>query len=270
MLNLLYAGNKGVFDGLFISLLSIAKKTKEPMTAYILTMDLTDINPKFTAITASQIDIIEANLKKYNPAHRLVLKNCREIFLEGMAGSPNLNNAYTPYTLLRLNADQLDLPSPILYLDTDTVSNKDISEIFEFDVTKYELAGAIDYLGQWFLGNYYINAGVLLLNLDKIKETGLFQGCREMCRTKKLAFSDQTAINKLVKYKGFLPRKYNEQRIYKEETVIQHFCKSIRWFPYHTVNAKPWHLERFHKVHKVHVYDDVILECLAVKKENNL
>ena len=64
------------------------------------------------------------------------------------------------------------------------------------------LHGSLDYYGKWFFKNKkirfnYINSGVLLLNLKKIRETGLFKKAREMCQNKKMFMPDQSSLNKL-------------------------------------------------------------------------
>lgn len=121
------------------------------------------------------------------------------------------------------------------------------------------MAGVIDYLGKWFIDIHYMNAGILYLNMKKIRETGLFENARKMCAERKMWFPDQTALNKLVKKKLFLPTKYNEQRRLRKDTIIQHFCKSIRLFPYfHTINIKPWEVEKVRSVYKITAYDDVL------------
>jgi lipopolysaccharide biosynthesis glycosyltransferase len=109
-----------------------------------------------------------------------------------------------------------------------------------------------------------MNAGVLLFNLAEVRKTGLFKKAREMCNNKKMAFPDQTALNKLNKKKYFLPRCYNEQYKLRKDTVIQHFSKSIRFFPfYHTVNIKPWQVDKIHDVYHLNAYDGVLYEYLA-------
>ena len=179
-------------------------------------------------------------------------------------------NKIHPFVLsvLRVAAYQLlfadkipNIPSRILYLDTDTIMHGDISPVFETDIENYEFGAAIDFLGKFFIRYNYQNAGVLLLNMDKIRETGLFEKARNLVRRKKMAFPDQDALNKLVLKKKFISTKYNEQRMLHKKTVVHHFCKSIRWFPFfHTVNIKPWEVEKVKKVYKLHCYDDVLAE----------
>ena len=73
-----------------------------------------------------------------------------------------------------------------------------------------------------------------------------------------------TKENKLVLKKKFISTKYNEQRMLHKKTVVHHFCKSIRWFPFfHTINIKPWEVEKVRNVYKLHCYDDVLNEYKA-------
>ncbi|AEE15925.1 glycosyltransferase family 8 protein [Treponema brennaborense] len=265
MVNLLYCGNDNIFDGMLISLLSITKHTKSPLHVYALTMDLTDMNGAYRPLSAAQIAYLEDMIKTVHSESFIKLIDVTAAFKAEMTDSPNMSTDYTPYTLTRLFADTLtDLPPRLLYLDTDTVANADIEPIFETDIDDYEFAAVRDYLGKVFIRYDYQNAGVLYLNMDKIRETGLFAKARERCRMHKMWFPDQSALNLLVCKKKFLPRKYNEQRKLKKDTVIQHFSKSIRWFPfYHTVNIKPWEVEKVRTVYKLHAYDDVLDEYLT-------
>ena len=79
-------------------------------------------------------------------------------------------------------------------------------------------------------------------------------------------FPDQTSLNRLCRKKLFLNEKYNQQKRYRPGTVIQHFCKSLRLFPYiHTVNVKPWEIERLHSVYKLYAHDDVLKQYEKIK-----
>ena len=102
---------------------------------------------------------------------------------------------------------------------------------------------------------------MLLLDLEKIRQTGFFKKALGLVAEKKLPIPDQDAVNRLAKKKCFLPRGYNEQRRMRKDTVIRHFSKSIRWLPfYHTVNVKPWEIDRLHTNHHTYEFDDVLAE----------
>lgn len=268
IINLLYCGNEKVFDGMMISLLSIIRHTKHELHVYVMTLDLRDVDNRNIPINSNQTTYLENMIQEVNPKSYIKLIDITQIFKQEMNQSPNLKTSYTPYTLVRLYADTVSIiPDHILYLDTDTVANGNIESLFEFDITEYEMAGVIDYLGKWFIDIHYINAGILYLNMKKIRETGLFKNARKMCAEKKMWFPDQSALNKLVKKKLFLPTKYNEQRRLRKDTIIQHFCKSIRLFPYfHTINIKPWEVEKVRSIYKITAYDDVLDDYCNRKK----
>lgn len=135
------------------------------------------------------------------------------------------------------------------------------------------LHGSLDYYGKWFFKNKkikfnYINSGVLLLNLEKIRQTKLFKRAREMCKEKKMFMPDQSSINKLSVGKKIEQRKYNEQRRLKKDTVFQHFTTSFRLLPFfHKVTIKPWNIEKVHKKLKIFEYDDILYGYMSIQKE---
>ena len=109
------------------------------------------------------------------------------------------------------------------------MANSDISELYNIDVSNYEFAAVREKYGSWLISSDYFNAGVLLLNMKLIKETGLFEKARKLLRECKLIFADQDAIYYNITKKLLLPRKFNEQsKFNRKTTVLCHFCK--RWF----------------------------------------
>lgn len=135
------------------------------------------------------------------------------------------------------------------------------------------LHGSLDYYGKWFFKNKkikfnYINSGVLLLNLEKIRQTKLFKRAREMCKEKKMFMPDQSSLNKLSVGKKIEQRKYNEQRRLKKDTVFQHFTTSFRLLPFfHKVTIKPWNIDKVHKKLKIFEYDDILYGYMSIQKE---
>ena len=59
MINLLFCGNDKVFDGLMISLLSASKNTSDTLRAYVLTMDLSDVDKKYQPLTEKHRKFLE-------------------------------------------------------------------------------------------------------------------------------------------------------------------------------------------------------------------
>lgn len=275
-MNILYCGDKNIENGLVISTLSLLKNVKEELHIYVLTMDIQTEKRKFTAISDPIINLLNERVKKENKKNFIKRIDITKMFNNELP-IKNIETRFTPYCMLRLFVDKIpDMPDKILYLDTDVVCRKDCTEFYNQDISKYELAGVLDYYGKWFFRNNiskldYINSGVLLLNITKIKETELFKKCREMCKNKEMFMPDQSAINKLATAKKIEKRKYNEQKKLQKDTVFQHFTTSFRFFPWlHTLTIKPWQIERVHNELKIKEYDDILEEYTIIIKNMEL
>ena len=175
----------------------------------------------------------------------------------------------SPYTLLRLFIDLLDdIPDKILYLDVDIMFNRDITLLYDIDLEDYEYAAARDHYGKYLLHPNYINAGVLLFNLKKAKQTKLFEKARAIIKTKKLLFADQSALYRATSKKKMLRQRFNDQKFLHKHTVIRHFSKRLFWLPYpHIDNIKQWHVNKVHKIFKYHQFDDILNEYSNLKNE---
>ena len=149
-MNILFSGNDKVFDGVLTASLSIFKRTevKEPFKIFVMTMDVSHLNPNYTAISEEKIAFLDKVAKEYNPENSVVRLDVTEIYNKEFAGSPNEQCYCSPYTLLRLFMDLIpDMPDKILYLDVDILLNRDIRLLYDIDVTDYEYAAARDHYG---------------------------------------------------------------------------------------------------------------------------
>ena len=270
MINILLCGNEKVFDGALTELISITNKTKEAINCYIFTMNLTRVKPEYTAITDEQIEFLQDVIKSKNTENKITKIDVTEIYETEFGKCVNETAYCTPYTLLRLLADKIEnIPDKLLYLDIDMMAAGDIAELYNTDITDYEYAAEKEKYGSIFIRPDYINAGMLLLNMKKIKETGMLRKSRELIKTKKMLFADQDAIFRSTTKKKLLPRKYNEQsKFNRKDTVICHFCKRLLWRPYpHTENYKQWNVEEVHKVLKCYAFEEDLKEYLELKEK---
>ena len=270
MINVLYSGNGKVFDGVLTSALSIVKRMEKPrpLRIYLYTMTLTRLNPNYTAMGETHTQFIEKALQKYNPDTKVILCDVTDLYETHLKENANEGCYCSPYTLLRLLADLTEMPDKLLYLDADIMVNQDISKLFDMDIEQYEYAAAKDYYGKFFINPGYINAGVLLFNMKKCRETGLFEKARELIRVKKLTFADQSAIIRSTTKRKLVSQRFNDQKFLHKKTVIRHFSKRLFWLPYpHTDNIKQWHVEKVHKKFRYHQFDDILNEYLELKAE---
>ena len=215
MINLLYCGNRGVFDGILTSAISILKRSRldEPMSFYVFTMDVSHLREDYVPVSDSQAEFLDRVVKKYNNDNRVIKIDVTDYYMSHFDGCPNEDAYCSPYTLIRLFADLVpEIPGRILYLDADIMFNRDIHLLYDIDIGGVEYAAARDHYGKYLISPNYVNAGVLLFNMDVVRKTGLLDKARELIKTKKLTFADQSAIIRSTTRNKMLPQKFNDQK----------------------------------------------------------
>lgn len=271
MINVLFSGNAGVFDGILSCMLSIFKRTrtKETFRFFVYTMDVTRIKPEYQAVSEAQIAFLNKIAKKYDSQNEVIRVDVTELYEREFGGCPNEQAYCSPYTLLRLFADIVEgMPEKLLYLDVDILLNRDISLLYNIDISGYEYAAARDHYGKYLINPNYINAGVLLLNMKEIRKTGLLRKARKLIKEKKLLFADQSAVYRSTTKKKMLPQRFNDQKFLHKHTVVRHFSKRLFYLPYpHTANIKQWKVSEMHRIFRYYVFDDVLYEYIYLKKK---
>ena len=260
MINILNAGNKKVTDGLMITVLSLIKHTDKPINMICLTMDLSDIDKSFTPISNEFAELVNKVMRETNKESKFTLIDMSEHFKKELISSPNLKTWFTPYAMLRLLCDKVPMPDKFIYLDTDTVINRDISLLYDIDIEEYEIAGVKD---DFCFDTNYFNSGVMLINNKLCKETQLFSKARELVNKKKMYYVDQKALNLCCTKKLMLPYVFNAKSKYDEHIVVHHFCNVRRFF---FKRIKPWEVKLVKR--KTSAYNDVLDNYLKLKKEN--
>lgn len=256
MIHVLQTGNSKIFHGICLNALSIMKNTKEPIHLHIMTMEIpwSDV-PKISEESCNHLREV---LKSFNELNELTYYDISEDFEKTFYNTPNMNPKYTPASLIRLLFYRYIDCDKLIYLDADTMTVKSLEEFKKIDIENLEMGVCLDYLGKFWLKKDYFNSGVLYINVKRVKETKLFENAIKLLQKEKLFFSDQTALYKLCKEKIYMPMCYNEQRSIKDDTVIKHFCKGIRYLPYFKVfNYKQWNVKMVHKFFKMHDFDDI-------------
>ena len=176
-------------------------------------------------------------MQKENPVHQFTRIDITNLF-EANPPRANLTTMFTPYCMLRLYADLVpQLPDRMLYLDTDVICRRPFAAFYHESMTGVDIAGALDHYGKWWFHHRlmwfdYLNSGVLLMNLARIRADGLLARCRQLLQQRWL----------------FMP-----------DTVFQHFTTSFRFWPrFRIVTVKPWQIHAVHQQLGLHEYDDLL------------
>ena len=271
-IHVVYCGDDSMFDGVLSSAISLLNRTTKPIAFHVLTMTVSgfDALHQFSDHKGAFLDTLVS--EKY-PGSSFTIHDLSEDFERELAQSPNLDSFYTPYSLLRLFLDFV-LPhiDKLIYLDVDVMAAGNINELFTQHIDGYEYAGVLDRYGSKLLHRDYINSGVLLFNMNKCRETGLFERARHIVATEKLMFPDQDALYRATTSKRFLPRRFNEQKRFDcAENILCHFTRRLYVTPWpHRENWKQWHIDKLHNRLKCFTFDDDLAEYQQCKAEFDL
>ena len=272
---IVFSCNKDWYKYLVVNIYSLLKYNKSIKKIYLLTStnNISDI-PHLK-------DIIETNNNEVEIINIIPLlnkklkKNC-----------PNSNTIFSDFCFGRLLIPDIIKEEKALYIDTDIIVKKDISNIWKYDISKYYIAGIKDYgilnddtLDRLQMNNKkYINSGFLLMNLKKIRKDKIVDKWFEIVNSKKLTYPDQDALNLVcTKKELYLPSIYNynypvTQNISNENKVkVFHYIgDKIDWIADH-FNNEEWYeeAENFHNEFiKQETNNTVVMLCSKERLKN--
>ena len=272
-MNILYCGDKGIQDGVTVSTLSLVKNNVEPLEVYIATIEFDGVVP----FTKKAAGVLDAVVKTKNARSFVKLIDATEVFRQNLP-KKNMGSYFTPCSMLRLYADkmpELSRCDRVLYLDYDVVCRGDISEFYNTNLDGIEAAGVLDIYGKNFYHYHgllkfdYMNSGVMLFNMRECKKTRMFERAAARCAERWMMLADQAALNKTIKKRKLMPRKYNEQgERPRRDTVLHHFSNNFKFWPYfHVQKVKPHEIEKIHQVLKITEYDDILDDYVKLRSK---
>ncbi len=240
-LNLAFCINDNHANYLFFTI-SMIKKYNRNINVYVLTTDLSVISKKKLKTLETEnvtINFIDINKDKFTNL---------PLTMQGITVE-----TYYRYLLPEVlpNLDK------VIYLDSDLLINGDLREIWDIDLEDYYLAGVneIDLVNRFpeykiklgfNLEDLFINAGVLVFNLHKMRQDNISEHLfSETIRLKDtIMFQDQDVINIALKGKILeLPLVYNYTVEAMEKELLP--IDEIKIIHYNSPGAKPWNLENY-------------------------
>ena len=159
---------------------------------------------------------------------------------------------YTPAIYYRLLIPEL-FPgySKVLYMDCDTIALSDVAELYNIDVQDNylgavadQVVGIVSEFGNYTKnalgidGNKYFNSGVIVLNLEKLREINFYCQFEKVLRSYHFVIApDQDVLNLICKDKVFYcGAEWNKMPLAgnnKEKPKLVHYNLSM----------KPWHYD---------------------------
>ena len=205
-----YAGTRNLYSDMVTAAKSLAKNSSVDIIYFLIDDD------KFPYyIPPSFVKTINVSGQQYFPLN-----------------GPNVYKRWTYMTLMRCVLTkyfpELDR---ILWLDVDTIVHNNIDDIWDLDMDDYYFAGAIE-PEKCKSDKPYINAGVMLINLKKLREDHMDDILIDALNTKKYNFADQDCINSICYDKILvIPSKYNANNWTEPCAVpnIWHFANEKKW-----------------------------------------
>lgn len=241
---LFIASDSGCMHGLVVTIES-ALAASGPGTRFEIHIADCGLDPR---VRASMEEAWSADPKVSEViVHRLSL----EMF-DGMFTDSRLR----PATLARLQMPELMAGRHrVVYLDTDLLVCGDLGEIARLDLDGGSLAGVVDYFPNLGSTNYRlgelpleldpaevcVNAGVLVADLDKWREVGIWEKGSLLLRehSDKFYHHDQSVINLLLSGSfRLLDSKWNRQQELLDEVPMLAKSDGIIHF---IGKTKPWH-----------------------------
>lgn len=207
-----YCGTRNVYQDMVIAVNSLLANTKVD-SVYLLTED-----DEFPYSMPENVHAINVSGQTYFDR-----------------GGINYNNGWTWMVLMRCALHRV-FPQydRVLSLDTDTIVDKDISELWDIDLDGYYLAAVKEPTKS--ICATYINAGVMMLNLSKLRD-GKGDEIIHALNTRLYGFCDQDCINEYCQGHILeIPSVYNANNFteYTSAPKIIHYAgiNSKRWRMY--------------------------------------
>lgn len=192
MINICFSSDNNYIKHLTVAIASILKNANETDTLYFYILDggISSENKnkilELTKIKSFNITYIEMDYSIFKKM-------------------PNYSSYISMATYFRFMISTL-LPNvnKIIYMDCDIVVCESLKELFEEDISKYAIAGIED-IGYYYhrrllkreVYSFYINAGVILMNLDMWRKNNIENQLFNFVKNskEKLVHNDQDILN---------------------------------------------------------------------------
>jgi len=205
-----YAGTRAVYRNMVIAAKSLLAHTKIHRVYFLIEDD------EFQEYLPSVIECINVSGQTwFDPA------------------GPNYSSPWTYMSLMRLAIPEL-FPNErrALWLDTDTIVEKDIGELFDVDLGDNYVAMVEEPVRSKYPFIYH-NSGVVLMDLEKLRDVGVYRKWIRLVNAVQYTAPDQDMINIFCQGEILtLPPEWNDAGHITQSTddpYIRHYGGSLKW-----------------------------------------
>lgn len=246
MVNICFCTDGNQIDFALSNILNISKQSKNPISFFLLVKDIDYID-------IEKIKTIRAFISNFNSENQIILKFF-DFDLSSKIFSSKIDHI-TSATFMRLFIPEIleNVVGSLLYLDNDTFVDGDIAEIKTIINKGGNYAQSLNIKSEWpkklaeilqrDIDKYY-NAGVLILDLDKLRKENFVNQAKKFLDTNHsfIEMGDQDVLNSLVKFKD-ISSNYN---IGRPDWPKHHFDYENGLRIFHFISyAKPWNSHQF-------------------------
>lgn len=208
-MNILYCTDENYAWLAGISIISLMENNRQcQINVYIIADKISDDSKNKLRGLQNNYNNLNVNIKD--------LPNLNELLGIKLNSGPYWSlSTYSRLFVGSILQDEID---KVIYLDCDIMVNGDLTSMWNTNMEGFWVGGCQDCVSnlKWAAGlntnDIYINAGVLYMNLQKMREDDVENKCIEYIKNRngKIYFNDQTLINDLMhKNIKIFPAKYN-------------------------------------------------------------
>lgn len=256
MISVVYACNDKMFDGLYLSILSILRRCKEIFRFYLLTADYQELNKEYIPLTPEHIEIIDNLVKKYNAKNKFTVIDVKAKFAKTLIKFNK--NPCTIYANFYLLLDQLNcFTDKIIYLDVDTMACGNIKTLNNLDVKDNDFLVCHNKRRCFHNKNNY-NSGVILFNMDAIRSNKTLERARQLLVDRRFNISKKVLYLASKQFTSFPDDEYRFNRQtggVNSNDIIRHFAGHKHSFSRHA-NIKSWNSKAVQRVLKINAFDE--------------
>ena len=180
--------------------------------------------------------------QEFGPGYETEFIDMEKLFRLTITSDLNIDKRFTKYALYRLLLPTIIKDDKLLHIDADAIVTGDITEMYNMDMGNALIAGVIDAGAEQYnlkapIGftpeDPYLNAGVLLMNMAKMRKEKLAETWIKEVNGQLYAAHDQCIINKTCKGRTkVLDLKYNvslSTGLELQDIAIMHYAGEKPW-----------------------------------------